>query len=122
VLAGAAAAACFLCVQLYAVPRWHDGRWAASNPVRDGAAFADAVGQCTSFACLHAAHRLPHVGRFNFPHFFIIGYPKCATTSLHAYLEQHPQALGSQPKARARGAPCTACPTAGFGMCTRVLE
>ncbi|GBG00586.1 hypothetical protein Rsub_13298 [Raphidocelis subcapitata] len=32
------------------------------------------------------------------PTFFIIGYPKCATTSLHAYLEKRPQALGSTPK------------------------
>lgn len=65
---------------------------------------------------------------FNFPHFFIIGtwdnrplwkhelepwaasmltnfpahaptgFPKCATTSLAAYLHRHPQALGSSPK------------------------
>lgn len=75
---------------------------------------------------------------FNFPHFFIIGtrgnrpcgsinlshrqhcidqppckhttgFPKCATTSLAAYLHRHPQALGSNPKVTERHAaqPCS---------------
>lgn len=59
-----------------------------------------ALRSCTDFRCLRAAHALPRgPGQtFNFPHFFIIGFPKCATTSLAAYLHRHPQALGSNPK------------------------
>ncbi|PRW44571.1 sulfotransferase [Chlorella sorokiniana] len=55
---------------------------------------------CTDFRCLRAAHALPRgPGQaFNFPHFFVIGFPKCATTSLAAYLQRHPQAVESNPK------------------------
>jgi hypothetical protein len=31
-------------------------------------------------------------------HFFIAGFPKCGTTSLHEYLEQHPDICMSRPK------------------------
>ncbi|GBG00566.1 hypothetical protein Rsub_13373, partial [Raphidocelis subcapitata] len=101
-LISAAAVACFLCAQL-AMLRRHSASAAATQLANtasqcDGTAFVNAVAKCTSFACLRAAHSVPHEGKFNFPHFFIIGYPKCATTSLHAYLEKHPQALGSTPK------------------------
>ncbi|KAI7842768.1 hypothetical protein COHA_003516 [Chlorella ohadii] len=55
---------------------------------------------CTSFACLGAAHALPHSPgeRFNFPHFFILGFGKSATMSLAAYLGAHPQAVNPTPK------------------------
>ena len=33
-----------------------------------------------------------------FPNFFIIGAPKCGTTSLHAYLSDHPKIFMSNPK------------------------
>lgn len=39
---------------------------------------------CWHFACLRWAHSLPRqgLGRFNFPHFMLLGWPKTATTSL----------------------------------------
>lgn len=60
----------------------------------DGASRVRGVALSADFSDLRAAHELPPGGTaFNFPHFFIIGFPKCATTSLHLYLEKHPQAL-----------------------------
>lgn len=35
---------------------------------------------------------------FQNPNLFVIGAPKCGTTSLHAYLRQHPQIFLSEPK------------------------
>lgn len=34
----------------------------------------------------------------NHPDFMIIGAQKAGTTSLHRYLQQHPQLVGSRPK------------------------
>jgi hypothetical protein len=34
----------------------------------------------------------------NLPNLFVVGAPKCGTTSLHAYLRQHPQIFMSDPK------------------------
>ncbi|GBF95243.1 hypothetical protein Rsub_08274 [Raphidocelis subcapitata] len=64
-----------------------------------------AVAACDTFEYLRKAHALPPAQqeRFNFPHALILGYPKCATTSLWGYLDQHPQALASHPK------PTSAC-------------
>ena len=45
----------------------------------------DILKNCETFQCLRSAHAQPRgAARFNFPHFFIIGYAKAATTSLHA--------------------------------------
>lgn len=41
-------------------------------------------------------------GQFRYPHFFILGFPKCATTSLYCHLIQHPQVQYPQHKVGAR--------------------
>ncbi|GBG00370.1 hypothetical protein Rsub_13260 [Raphidocelis subcapitata] len=69
-----------------------------------GESRAEALRSCTDFACVRQAHTRP--GKFNFPHFFIIGFPKAATTSLHAYLTAHPQALNPRGKAPPRPRTC----------------
>ena len=52
------------------------------------------MGKCQTLACIIKAHdRLQGRTRFNFPHFFLIGWQKCATTSVNAYLRFHPQYL-----------------------------
>ncbi|KAL4515007.1 hypothetical protein Ndes2526B_g03676 [Nannochloris sp. 'desiccata'] len=52
------------------------------------------MGKCQTLACIIKAHdRLQGRTRFNFPHFFLIGWQKCATTSVNAYLRYHPQYL-----------------------------
>jgi len=48
-------------------------------------------------------HPLPEfwkgeAGRFRLPSFFILGAAKCGTTSLHAYLDKHPDIVMSSPK------------------------
>ncbi|EFN58047.1 hypothetical protein CHLNCDRAFT_142283 [Chlorella variabilis] len=54
--------------------------------------YTAAVGACTDFACLRQANQLPRApGQFPFPHFLVIGFPKCATTSIYCHLIQHPQ-------------------------------
>ncbi|EFN58048.1 hypothetical protein CHLNCDRAFT_142285 [Chlorella variabilis] len=54
--------------------------------------YTAAVGACTDFACLRQANQLPRApGQFPFPHFLVIGFPKCATSSLYCHLIQHPQ-------------------------------
>ena len=51
-----------------------------------GTSFLDAVLSCHDFECLHDAHLLPRpAGVFPFPAFIIIGWQKCATTSLYRY-------------------------------------
>ncbi|GBF98959.1 hypothetical protein Rsub_12605 [Raphidocelis subcapitata] len=67
-----------------------------SNALGLGGSRAEALRNCTDFACVRKAHTRP--GKFNFPHFLIIGFPKAATTSLHYYLTQHPQALNPRIK------------------------
>jgi len=52
------------------------------------------MGRCQTISCVIKAHdRLQGRTRFNFPHFFLIGWQKCATTSVNAYLRYHPQYL-----------------------------
>lgn len=49
---------------------------------------------CTSVRCVIRAHdKIDGRTRFNLPHFFLIGWQKCATTSVNAYLRYHPQYL-----------------------------
>ncbi|GBF98908.1 hypothetical protein Rsub_11546 [Raphidocelis subcapitata] len=60
---------------------------------------AEGVARCSTIPCLREAHELPAGGgRFNFPHAMIIGFPKCATTSLYSFLKAHPEAIASDPK------------------------
>ncbi|PSC68106.1 sulfotransferase [Micractinium conductrix] len=55
-------------------------------------AFTAAVSACANFRCLRQANKLPRApGQFRFPHFMVIGFPKCATTSIYCHLIQHPQ-------------------------------
>ncbi|KAL4443808.1 hypothetical protein ABPG75_011545 [Micractinium tetrahymenae] len=55
-------------------------------------AFTAAVAACSNFSCLQEANQLPRApGQFRFPHFMVIGFPKCATTSIYCHLIQHPQ-------------------------------
>ncbi|GBF96609.1 hypothetical protein Rsub_09355 [Raphidocelis subcapitata] len=57
------------------------------------------LSKCKTFACLRTVNALPAGGaKFNFPHAMIIGFPKCATTSLWNYLVLHPQGIRSRPK------------------------
>ena len=52
----------------------------------------EALRGCQTLECVRVAHRKPPgPARFNFPHFFIIGWQKTATTSLFAYLNRHSQ-------------------------------
>lgn len=69
--------------------------------------FLEGIATCESFKCVQEAHELPRVAttsahsraqpghvaqrQFNWPHFFIAGYSKSATTSLYVYLNKHPQ-------------------------------
>lgn len=59
--------------------------------------YLEGLATCESFKCVREAHDLPHGGlggqrpQFNWPHFFIAGYSKSATTSLYMYLNKHPQ-------------------------------
>ena len=57
------------------------------------------LGQCEDFSCIKTAHQA--IGgrtRFNFPHFFLIGWQKCATTSINLNLRFHPEYLPSPVK------------------------
>lgn len=64
-----------------------------SDEQREAAdAFTTAMAACSNFSCLQEANKLPRApGQFPFPHFMVIGFPKCATTSLYCHLIQHPQ-------------------------------
>lgn len=54
------------------------------------------LANCRSFMCVKDAHeQLKGKTKFNFPHFFLIGWQKCATTSINNYLRRHPQYLPS---------------------------
>ncbi len=37
-------------------------------------------------------------GQFRFPHFLVLGFPKCATTSIYCHLIQHPQVQHAKEK------------------------
>lgn len=55
-------------------------------------AYTAALAACSDFACLRRANELPRApGQFRFPHFMVVGFPKCATTSIYCHLIQHPQ-------------------------------
>jgi hypothetical protein len=58
----------------------------------DIAAAFHEVAQCTSFKCLKEMHeKLAGRTPFNLPHFMIMGWQKCATTSVYRHLARHPQ-------------------------------
>ena len=49
---------------------------------------------CQSYECVQTQHELlKGKTRFNFPHFFLIGWQKCATTSINSLLRRHPEFL-----------------------------
>lgn len=59
------------------------GGGSSSGRARTQSDFAADVSRCEDFACLRTAHAAGTGGpRFNFPHFMIVGWQKCATTSL----------------------------------------
>lgn len=65
--------------------------------------YQQAVAKCQDIPCLTDAGRLPmHPGQFRFPHFFIVGWQKCATTALFGNLINHPQVLSATIKVRER--------------------
>lgn len=70
---------------------------ASSNAVnKELKAALDTLAKCRNFTCLKGAYeRLKGKTKFNFPHFFLIGWQKCATTSINNYLRRHPQYLPS---------------------------
>ena len=78
-----------------------------SQPRRAPATYQEALAACADqpdLACLRAAAKLPlEKGQFRFPHAFIVGYQKCATTSLFATLIHHPQVLSAKIKVREGG-------------------
>lgn len=46
--------------------------------------YLDALASCQTLKCIREAHKLPHgKAKYNFPHFFIAGYSKSASTSLY---------------------------------------
>ena len=50
------------------------------------------LGHCSSFECIQHSHeRLKNHTKFNLPHFMILGWQKCATTSIYRHLARHPQ-------------------------------
>ena len=55
----------------------------AGGQGREPSPYQRAVAECSSLACLRDAARQPRYrGQYLFPHFLIIGWQKCATTSL----------------------------------------
>lgn len=57
------------------------------------------LAQCEDFYCIKRAHyAIGGRTRFNFPHFFLIGWQKCATTSVNLHLRAHPEYLPSPVK------------------------
>ncbi|PSC68517.1 sulfotransferase [Micractinium conductrix] len=68
----------------------------AKSAAQRSAEFAHFVSQCyytaDPFACLsRQADVEPGPGQFRFPHFMVVGFQKCATTSLFHHLSGHPQ-------------------------------
>jgi hypothetical protein len=54
----------------------------------------DALARCETLDCVsRAGARLRGRARFNAPHFMILGWQKCATTSIYRHLARHPQVL-----------------------------
>jgi hypothetical protein len=53
-----------------------------------------ALSKCRNFECIKKLHyEIDGRTRFHFPHFFLIGWQKCATTSVNRHLRSHPQFL-----------------------------
>jgi hypothetical protein len=51
---------------------------------------------CTSLECIKNVHKkLVGKTKFNAPHYFLIGFQKCATTSVNNYLRGHPEYMPS---------------------------
>ena len=51
---------------------------------------------CKSLECIGKAHKkLKGKTKFNAPHYFLIGFQKCATTSVNNYLRGHPEYMPS---------------------------
>ncbi len=75
-----------------------------SQPHSAPATYQEAVAKCADqpdLACLTAASKLPlGKGQFRFPHAFIVGYQKSATTSLFATLIHHPDVLSAKIKVK----------------------
>jgi hypothetical protein len=56
----------------------------------------EALADCSTIECIKKLHeRLKNKTKFNAPHFFLIGFQKCATTSVNHYLRGHPEYLPS---------------------------
>lgn len=56
----------------------------------------DMLASCEDFECIQRVHTVTRgKTRFNFPHFFLIGWQKCATTSINLHLRAHPEYLPS---------------------------
>ena len=61
--------------------------------------YLDALDTCQTLKCIREAHKIPHKDiKYNFPHFFIAGYSKSASTSLYQYLNTHPETLPPKEK------------------------
>lgn len=61
---------------------------------RKKSAYHRALERCVTLACLQeAAQQERYKGQFLFPHFFILGWQKSATTSLFHHLKDHPEVL-----------------------------
>jgi hypothetical protein len=69
---------------------------------RKKSAYHRALERCVTLACLQeAAQQERYKGQFLFPHFFILGWQKSATTSLFHHLKDHPEVLMPVEKVRA---------------------
>lgn len=76
------------------VPRSHTNfRFKPDTP------YLTALQTCETLKCLRDAHQQPKgEAKYNFPHFMIAGWSKCATTSLWKNLYSHPQTLAPREK------------------------
>jgi hypothetical protein len=74
-----------------------------------------ALSKCRKYECIKKAHHeIAGRTRFNFPHFFLIGWQKCATTSVNSHLKSHPQFLPSDTKESHFFTVCQSSPTNHF--------
>ena len=56
----------------------------------------ETLADCSTIECIKKVHEhLKNKTKFNAPHFFLIGFQKCATTSVNHYLRGHPEYLPS---------------------------
>jgi len=51
------------------------------------------LAQCSTLDCLTRMHSTLGATKFNFPHFMMVGWQKCATTSIYYHLARHPEVL-----------------------------